>query len=271
MSTIRTTFDTVAPRYDAALGFFQESARRMLPHFDPAVPLRLLDVACGTGNAALALAEGLPRATITGIDFAPAMLAQARAKAAAAQLANVEFREMDMQQLALPPEFDGAVCAFGLFFVDDLERQLRQIAATVKPGGQVLVSCFGAGSFSPCIDRFLDRIVAYGIVPPPLRWLRMATEEQCLALFQSAGLTDVRIRRIDLGSCLEQPEAWWEMVWNGGFRGLVEQLSPAALESFRRAHLAEVEALRAADGIRMELQVLHVVGSIPAGDGDAQK
>jgi len=217
-SSTKTTFNTVAKEYDNSLRFFQQSARLMPGYFDPTVPLQLLDVACGTGNAALALAEQLPLATITGIDFAPAMLAQARAKAAQAQLCNVEFQEMDMQQLAVPAgAFDGAICAFGLFFVDDLAQQLRQIAAAVKPGGQVLISCFAEGSFSPCVELFLDRIVQYGIVPPPLRWLRMATAEQCLALFQAAGLADVRVKRHDVGSVFDHPGQRWELVLKRGF------------------------------------------------------
>lgn len=260
-SPTKTTFETVAQEYDNSLRFFQESARLMTAHFDPAAPLQILDVATGTGNAALALAEQLPRATITGVDFSPAMLEQARAKAAQQQIENVAFQEMDMQDLTFPDkQFDAAVCAFGIFFVDDIEQQLRKIAATVKPGGTVLVSCFNQGSFSPCVDLFLKRIEQYGLNRPPLRWQRLDSEEKCRALFQTAGLTNISIKRTDLGAYLELAEQWWDMVWNGGFRGLVEQLPAGTLPQFRQEHLQEIEQLRSTDGIHMHLQVLHTIG-----------
>ncbi|GAM08491.1 demethylmenaquinone methyltransferase [Geobacter sp. OR-1] len=262
-AAVRETFETVAAGYDNdSLRFFRDNARAMAAYFDPQESIRLLDVATGTGNAALALAGHLPLAQVTGVDFSSAMLVQARAKGAAAGLHNVQFLEMDMQSLAFPDGcFDAAVCAFGIFFVDDMEKQLRQIAAKVKPGGRVLISCFYEGSFSPCVDLFLDRIGQYGIERPPLRWKRIATEERCIALFRDAGLAEIRADRRDLGYYLESADNWWEVVWNGGFRGLVEQLPAGDLQRFREEHLQEIDKQRTSEGIRLNLDVLHVVGT----------
>ena len=47
-----------------------------------------------------------------------------------------------------------------------MEQQLKHIAAKVKPGGQVLISCFYEGSFSPCVDLFLDRIERLTVLCP---------------------------------------------------------------------------------------------------------
>lgn len=260
---VRETFDTVAQGYDhESLRFFRESARMMAAYFDPMESIRLLDVATGTGNAALALAGQLPLAQVTGVDFSPAMLAQARAKAVTARLGNLEFLEMDMQSLTFPDgSFDAAVCAFGLFFVEEMERQLRHIAQKVRPGGKVLISCFYEGSFSPCVDLFLDLIEQYGIERPPLRWKRIATEKRCISLFRDAGLTEVRADRKDLGYFLESADKWWDVVWNGGFRGLVEQLPAGDTQKFRDEHLTEIEKLLTEDGIWLNLGVLHVAGT----------
>jgi len=262
-AAVRETFDTVAAGYDnESLRFFRDNARAMASYFDPRESIRLLDVATGTGNAAIALAGHLPLAQVTGVDFSPAMLAQARAKGAAAGLHNVQFLEMDMQSLAFPDGyFDAAVCAFGIFFVDDMERQLRKIAEMVKPGGRVLISCFYEGSFSPCVDLFLDRIEQYGVERPPLRWKRIATEERCISLFRDAGLAEIRADRRDVGYYLESADNWWEVIWNGGFRGLVEQLSAGDLQRFRNEHLQEIDELRTRDGIWLNLDVLHVMGT----------
>jgi len=261
-ASIRETFETVAAGYDnRSLRFFQDSARGMAAYFSSRESIHLLDVATGTGNAAITLASNLPQAKITGVDFSPAMLARARAKAAAERVGNVEFLEMDMQALEFPDAyFDAAVCAFGIFFVEEMERQLKHIADKVKPGGRILISCFYEGSFSPCVDLFLDRIELYGIERPPLRWKRIATEEGCTALFREAGLTEIRADRKDFGYYLENADGWWEVIWNGGFRGLVDRLPTDDLHKFRHEHMEEIERLRTKDGIRLNLEVLHTVG-----------
>src|SRR5512147_827790 len=92
------TFNTVSESYDSReLRFFPESAGNMAAM----LPLRgdehVLDVACGTGNAALAVAPRLPRGRVTGVDFSSGMLEQARRKAGRMQLENIEFLERDMQ------------------------------------------------------------------------------------------------------------------------------------------------------------------------------
>lgn len=264
-AAIRETFDTVAAGYDnPSLRFFQDSARRMADYFDPGQSLQILDVATGTGNAALTLARHLPLARVTGVDFSVGMLAQARVKASQAAIGNAEFREMDMQGLLFPENsFDAAVCAFGLFFVEDMEGQLRHIAEKVRPGGTVLISCFYEGSFSPCVDLFFDRIEQYGIERPPLRWKRIATEPLCHELFSVAGLQDIRVNRLNLGYYLDSTDAWWEVIWNGGFRGLVQQLPLGTLDRFRQEHLQEVHELMTAEGLWLNLEVLHVLGVKP--------
>jgi ubiquinone/menaquinone biosynthesis C-methylase UbiE len=262
VKSIKETFDTVATGYDnRALRFFRDSADKMAEYFTPGEKIHLLDVATGTGNAALTIAGHLPLAKITGVDFSPGMLAQARAKAKAAELMNVEFLEMDMQALEFPADyFDAAVCAFGIFFVEDMERQLMHIAEKVKSGGKILTSCFYENSFSPCVELFLDRIEHYGIERPPLRWKRIATEAGCIALFTEAGLKDIRVDRKNLGYYLESAKKWWDVIWNGGFRGLVEQLSVDDMQKFRIEHLQEMETLHADNGIWLNLEVLHTVG-----------
>jgi len=265
MTSIRETFDAVAAGYDnQSLRFFQESARKMSAYFSSEESIHLLDVATGTGNAAITLAGYLPRARITAVDFSPAMLAQARAKAKGENVVNIEFLEMDMQKLEFPDDyFDAAVCAFGIFFVEEMERQLKHISDKVKPGGRILTSCFYEGSFSPCVDLFLDRIEQYGIERPPLRWKRIATEAGCTSLFRDAELTDIRADRKDLGYYLENADRWWDVIWNGGFRGLVDQLPSNNVHKFRREHMLEIEKLRTKDGIRLNLEVLHTIGAKP--------
>jgi ubiquinone/menaquinone biosynthesis C-methylase UbiE len=261
---IKHTFETVADGYDNhALRFFAAGAAHLANRLPLRGDERVLDVACGTGHVALAIAQRLPRGRVTAVDFSPGMLAQARSKAVAAGITNVELVEGDMQSLPYAECFDVAVCAFGIFFVDDMDAELRHIATTVKAGGRIAISSFAEGYMEPLRSLFATRIAGLGVAIPPQTWLRIAREDACRQLFARAGLRDVAVEREDLGYGLASAEAWWDVVWNAGFRRMVACLSAADQARFKEQHLAEIEALRTPDGIRMDVPVLFTSGIKP--------
>jgi ubiquinone/menaquinone biosynthesis C-methylase UbiE len=260
------TFNTVSAGYDnRALRFFSESARCMAQYLDAPDIRRVLDVATGTGNLALEIAQTFPDTQVTGIDFSAGMLAQARAKAKKEGIGNAKFLEMDIHEITLPDNhFDAAVCAFGVFFAEDMAEQLRHMAAKVRPGGRIVISCFYKDSFQPLVEILADRLERYGVERPPLRWKLIATEPRCQALFRGSGLGEIRVEQQDLGYYLNGAEEWWDVVWNAGFRNQVSQLSLQKLERFKEEHLREVETLRTRDGIWLNVKVLYTTGIRPA-------
>lgn len=260
----KKTFNTVAEGYDNdALRFFTASAGLLSSFLDLQGDEHILDVATGTGNAALTIAQKLTRGRVTGIDFAENMLGRARRKQAAWGIDNVNFLEMDMQAIAFPDQhFDAAVSAFSIFFVENMEKQLAHIATKVKPGGRIIVTSFYETAFSPLVDIFFKRLGQYNIDPPPLTWKRIATEEKGLAILNAAGLKEVCCHRRDVGYYLPDADGWWNVVWNGGFRGLVSQLSPTDLEKFKEEHLCEINELATDQGIRLDVQALFLIGRV---------
>lgn len=260
---VQNVFNAVADAYDdPALRFFPACARQLADLLDLRGDERVLDVATGTGHVALELAARLPRGRATGVDFSAGMLAQARQKAAARGVANVEFAEMDMLDLRFyGPPFDAALCSFGIFFVEDMETALAQIAAKVRPGGRVAFSSFQMDYFRPLRQLLLGQLAARGIVLPPQPWERIASESGCRALCASAGLRDIRIETRNVGYFLADENEWWRVVWNAGFRRLVGQLPPADLESFRQDHLRQVAALKTRAGLWLDIGVLFAVGT----------
>jgi ubiquinone/menaquinone biosynthesis C-methylase UbiE len=262
---IKETFNTVASGYDhPALRFFPDSAEHLADCLALRGDEQVLDVATGTGSAALALSRRLPRGRITAVDFSAGMLAQAAAKAAACGADNVRFVEMDMQSLAFPAaEFDAATCAFGIFFVEDMTEQLRHIADQVRPGGTIAVCSFYEDAFLPLSDLFLARMARYGVEAPPLSWKRIADEDKAKALFASAGLEQIDVQRKSVGYYLRDADEWWQVVWNAGFRGLINRLAPDERERFRQEHLAEIQTLSRAEGLWLEVNVLYAVGIRP--------
>ncbi len=260
---VKDTFNTVAGGYDGrALRFFPASAYHMASRLGLKGDEHVLDVACGTGNAALELARRLPRGRVTATDFSPGMLEQARRKAAASGIANIEFVERDMTDLGFTPgSFDAATCAFGIFFVLDMEAQLAHLASMVKPGGRIMITNFQESYFDPMKERFLKRLAACGVQDPPQAWKRIANEEGCRELFRKAGLGNVIVEKKNVGYFLDNPEQWWDIVWNAGYRRLVAQLKPDDQARFKQEHLTEVAALGTEKGIWLDVPVLYTSGT----------
>lgn len=261
-TVLKQTFDAVFNGYDAkALRFFPESAKNMAALLNLRGDEHVLDIACGTGHASLAISPKLPKGRITAVDLSPGMLDQARKKAAALNIRNIEFFERDMQELGFPlGTFYVAVCAFGIFFVMDMETQLAHIASMVKPGGRVMISSFQESYFQPLRDRLFERIAAFGVQDQPQAWKRIANEAGCRQLFETAGFTQIRVEQRNVGYYLESADEWWDIVWNAGFRRLVARLSSADQERFKQEHLSEVGALRTDKGIWLDAGVLYTVG-----------
>jgi SAM-dependent methyltransferase len=106
---------------------------------------RVLDVGCGPGRHALALARrGFE---VVGVDHSPEFLALAREAAAAADLAAT-FVELDVRELACDGQFDAVIClcqgGFGLLGGRDELEVFGRIARAVRSGGALAVSAFSA-------------------------------------------------------------------------------------------------------------------------------
>jgi SAM-dependent methyltransferase len=105
----------------------------------PVAGRQLLDVACGTGTLALLMEERGWQ--VTGLDAAPAMLAQARAKAAASGSAArwIHGNMADLEQLVAPASCDLVTCTYDslnyLTAQSALQRLLRGLAHVLRPGG----------------------------------------------------------------------------------------------------------------------------------------
>lgn len=144
-------------RYEAGSG------EALLARLGVAPQERVLDVACGTGNAALAAAR--LGATVTGLDFAPNLLAQARERALAAGLA-ARFDEGDAEELPYADgAFDLVVSAFGMMFAPRPERAAAELLRVCRPGGRIALLSWTPRSL---IGQLFLIVCRYAPLPPNL-------------------------------------------------------------------------------------------------------
>lgn len=146
---------------------------------------RVLDVACGTGNATIPAAER--GAVTTGLDLTPELLERGRAAAAAAGV-DVEWVEGDAE--ALPFEdasFDVVLSVFGCMFAPDHHAAAREIARVLRPGGRAVIC-----SWTPdgAVGAFFKASAAYMPPPPegfqpPVMW---GNEDHVRGLFSGTDL-----------------------------------------------------------------------------------
>src|SRR5262245_38094700 len=130
---------------------------------------RVLDVATGSGNAALAAARRGCEAV--GIDYVPALLERGRARATAEHL-DVRFVEGDAEELRFPDaSFDAVLSIYGVMFAPDHDRAAAELARVCRPGGRIALASWTPDGFIGETFRIFSRYLppAPGL-RPPVRW-----------------------------------------------------------------------------------------------------
>jgi ubiquinone/menaquinone biosynthesis C-methylase UbiE len=250
-------FNAMAETYDA-LRFVQVCARRLVELATLPPGAQVLDIATGTGWAAIAAAQHVgPTGRVLGVDLAPELLECARQKVAAAGLTHVEFRVGDAERLDLGDQrFEVVLCASALFFIPDMLAALREWYRVLTPGGQVGFSGWGPTFGQPQQDLWDARLRQYGVsVPTASPNLRLAEPETCRWLLHEAGFVQIEVQREQLGYYFRMVEEYWEEVWASRSRMSLLQLTPAQREQFQAEHLAEVGVLATEQGLWRDVAV----------------
>ena len=195
----RIDFDSVKTRqrqtwatgdYSAVAARIVPMAEQLVEAADLAAGSHVLDVATGSGNAALAAAR--TGAEVIGVDYVGSLLNRGRVRAAAEGL-PVEFKEGDAEDLPFEDaSFDAVLSVVGVMFTPDQEKAAAELLRVCRSGGTIALANWTPSSF---VGDMFRTVAAYapppaGVKPPGL-W---GTEERLRELFGD-GVADIRISR----------------------------------------------------------------------------
>src|SRR5882724_6817015 len=130
---------------------------------------RVLDVATGSGNAAIAAARRGCR--VVGMDYVPALLESGRIRAKAEHL-ELEFVEGDAENLPFPSaSFDAVLSIYGTMFAPDHQKTAAELVRVCRPGGVIGLASWTPEGFIGEMFRLFSKYIppAPGLVPP-IRW-----------------------------------------------------------------------------------------------------
>lgn len=144
---VEDLFAAIAPRYDLindlqSFGLHRAWKRRLIRLAQVKPGERALDLCCGTGDIAFALAGR--GAEVTGLDFSQPMLDVALRRLADVAKNPPRFLQGDAQNLPFPDaQFDVVTVGYGLRNLTSWERGLEEMWRVARPGGRLLVLDFG--------------------------------------------------------------------------------------------------------------------------------
>lgn len=216
---VRAMFSEIAPTYDLlnsllSLGVdarWRERAAELALAPVGEAP-RVLDVATGTGNLAFAIKRRRRSSRVTGVDFAPPMLAVARQKAAKGGL-DIDFAVADGTALPFPDaSFDAVTIGYGLRNFADVDAGLREFRRVLAPGGVAVVLEFPpppGGPFGALFSFYFRRLLpliggavsgkrsAYAYLPASVSGF--LPPDELAARMASAGFDAVRYELLTFG------------------------------------------------------------------------
>ncbi len=206
----------------------------------------ILDVACGTGPSTIEAARLVGgNGRVTGIDIAPGMLSIAREKARRAGLSNVEFCEMDAENLDYDDStFDCAISQFGLIHFPNRLKALKEIRRVLKPEGRISLSVWSFSEKVGVLSLFGEIVARHAPelnTPGAPSYYEFARRGALEATLEKADLRKPRTNRISVNYIVESAEAYWTGITaSGKSQWLLSQVNDGVRKTIKREVFKEV-------------------------------
>ncbi len=182
----------------------------------------MLELACGTGELALAACERAgPNGLVLATDYAPQMVAGAAARLERAQTdlkARVATRVMDAEALDVPDaSFDVVICSFGLMFCPNAPRAAAEAHRVLRPGGRFAASVWASNAYDSAVQRTVDKItLSLGVAStsPKLSALRFAGPGLAEEALRAGGFRTLQCETIALSFHFAERDHLWSTASN---------------------------------------------------------
>ncbi len=159
---------------------------------------RVLDIGCGGGALAIALAGAVaPGGEVVGVDLSASLLDLARSRAGEAGASGLRFVQLDVQTDSLPEApFDLAVSQFGVMFFDEPTAAFSAVRRALAVGGRLVFACWQGVEDNPWhVGTALRPFVAAPPVPPPGKSpvgpFSLGDDEYVCEILEAAGFSRV--------------------------------------------------------------------------------
>lgn len=218
---VRTMFDNIAPAYDfmnraMTFGIDRIWRRKAVGMLAGKKPVRILDVATGTGDLAMLLARRIPGSVITGIDLSEGMISVGEKKISQAGLTDrISLQAGDCLNMPWPDDtFDAVTVAYGVRNFENLLKGYREMLRVLRPGGSICVIelstptspivkplyRFYTRCIIPAVGRMVSKDVrAYAYLPESIA--AVPQREAMTDLMTQGGFTGAAYRTLTFGTC----------------------------------------------------------------------
>lgn len=250
----------------AAMG--QPVTAALVEYAAPRAGMQVLDLASGTGEPAISLAERVgPQGHVSALDLSADLLEIAAKRAKQRGLTNISFHPGDAQSLPFPDQsFDLATCRFGVMFFADANLALRGLRRVLKPGAR---ACFAAwGRFEQpywksTMGVVLEHVDGPAIVPGGQNPFRFSEAGSLSAALQTAGFTEIEEEVRKLPWVWPGPaEELWEQAQAvaAPFRAMLDRVPKKKWPEVNAGVLAALEKYTDKGGVHFEAEVVMASG-----------
>ena len=232
-------------------------AGAMVTLLPPPLGGRILDVATGTGLVAVEAAKRVgPDGTVLATDFLSAWEPYVRKTASEAGVTNITFAAMPAEALDLPDaSFDMVYCQFGLMFMPEPVRALREMRRVLRPGERIGIAVW---SVPEKVGLFLVSRIVGPALPPvegeaPPSPMSMGAPGMIEGLIAEAGFLQIATNHVTLFHEIADPETEWT-AWREDFAttdgGGLASLQNGEQQRLHDQVIAALEGFRDGDVVR---------------------
>lgn len=200
---------------EVTMKFLKPMGDEIIRQIQPKDGESILDVAAGTGEPGLTIAEMIKNGRVVITDLAEGMLEIARENAIHRDITNLETMVCDAS--ALPFEdntFDAVSCRMGFMFFPDMELAAREMVRVLKPGGRVATSVWSVPEknfWVTAIMSTINRNMQLSPPPPDAPGIfRCAKPDLMVNLFKKAGFKNISEKEIDGKLNIGTAEMYWD-------------------------------------------------------------